>query len=197
MKIKYAINESPLGRLLVGATAQGICAVSLGDNDKSLVEFLRAKYPEAELEADQSGLKETVGTILDYLSGRQSHLDLPVDIRASAFRLKVYQALKAIPYGKTCSYEEIAHAVGSPKAVRAVGSACANNPVALVIPCHRVVRKDGTLGGYRWGIGRKEKLLEMERAAGKSNIQELFANYRGNDEFSEVEWGNPVGKEEW
>lgn len=163
MKIRYAINDSPFGRLLMGATRQGICAVSLGDIDQGLVEFLCLEFPGAELEVDQTGLKETVGIILDYLSGRQLHLDLPLDIRATTFRLKVYEALKAIPYGETRSYEEVAQAIGSPKAVRAVGSACANNPVALVIPCHRVVRKDGSLGGYRWGMGRKVKLLEMER----------------------------------
>ncbi len=173
MKISYAVNDSPFGRLLVGATGQGVCAVSLGDNDQSLVEFLRIEFPDAELEADQTGLKETVGIILDYLSGQQPHLDLPVDIRATAFRLRVYEALKAIPYGKTCSYEAIAQAIGNPKAVRAVGSACANNPVALVIPCHRVVRKDGSLGGYRWGLKRKEKLLEMEREKKSDFIQKL------------------------
>jgi AraC family transcriptional regulator of adaptative response/methylated-DNA-[protein]-cysteine methyltransferase len=165
MKIKYSINNSPFGRLLVGATEQGICMISLGDEDHSLLEALRLKFPKAETEEDQTGLKETVGIILDYLSGSQPHLDLPVDIQTTPFRLKIYEALKAIPYGKTCSYEAIAQAVGNPKAVRAVGGACANNPVALVIPCHRVVRKDGTLGGYRWGIERKEKLLEMERTA--------------------------------
>lgn len=163
MKIKYSINDSPFGRLLVGATEQGICMVSLGDEDHSLVGALRLKFPEAETEEDRTGLKETVGIILDYLSGSQPNFDLPVDIRTTPFRLKIYEALKAIPYGKTCSYEEIAQAIGKPKAVRAVGSACANNPVALVIPCHRVVRKDGSLGGYRWGIERKKNLLAMEQ----------------------------------
>ena len=163
MKIKYSINDSLFGRLLVGVTGRGVCMVSLGDVDDSLVEALHLGFPEAELIKDQAGLEETVRIILEYLFGRKFYLDLPVDIRTTAFRLKVYEALKAIPYGKTCSYEEIAQAIGEPKAVRAVGSACANNPVALVIPCHRVVRKDGLLGGYRWGLGRKEKLLEMER----------------------------------
>lgn len=163
MKIRYAISDSPFGRLLVGATEQGICMVSLGDEDHSLVETLRLKFPEAETEKDQNGLKETVGIILDYLSGSKLDFDLPVDIRTTPFRLKVYEALKTIPYGETRFYEEVAQAIGSPKAVRAVGSACADNPVALVIPCHRVIRKDGSLGGYRWGIERKAKLLEMER----------------------------------
>ncbi len=173
MKISYTINDSPFGRLLVGATGQGICMVSLGDIDEVLIEALHLEFPEAELEADQAGLKERVGLILDYLSGRQPHFDLPVDIRTTSFRLRVYEALKAISYGKTCSYEEIAQAIGNPKAVRAVGSACANNPVALVIPCHRVVRKDGSLGGYRWGLRRKEKLLEMEREKKSDFIQKL------------------------
>lgn len=163
MKIKYSINDSPFGRLLVGVTAQGVCMVSLGDVAESLIEALHLKFPKAELEADQTGLEETVRIILEYLSGHRTQLDLAVDIRTTPFRLKVYEALKAIPYGKTCSYEELAQAIGHPRAVRAVGSACANNPVALVIPCHRVVRKDGSLGGYRLGIGRKTKLLEMER----------------------------------
>lgn len=176
MKIRYTISDSPFGRLLVGATGQGICMVSLGDADHSLVGALRRKYPEAEIEEDQTVLKETVRIILDYLSGRRTHLDLPVAIRTTPFRLKVYEALKAIPYGKTCSYEEIAQAVGSPKAVRAVGSACADNPVALVIPCHRVIKKDGSLGGYRWGRERKAKLLEMERRL----FQDVFGPIHSN-----------------
>jgi AraC family transcriptional regulator of adaptative response/methylated-DNA-[protein]-cysteine methyltransferase len=163
MDIRYATNESPFGWLLVAATEKGICMVSLGDSDQDLTEALRERYPAADYVQDASYFKEVTPVISNYLSGHQPRLDLPVDIRATAFRLKVYEALKAIPYGETCSYEEVARAVGSPKAVRAVGSACANNPVALVIPCHRVVRKDGSLGGYRWGLKRKEKLLEMER----------------------------------
>lgn len=163
MQIKYLIQDSPFGRLLVAATEKGICAVSLGDSDQVLIEALRSEYPAADLRQDTTGFKDAVAAIINYLSGRQPRLDLAVDIRASAFRLRVYEALKAIPYGKTCSYEAVAQAIENPKAVRAVGSACANNPVALIIPCHRVVRKDGSLGGYRWGLGRKEKLLEMER----------------------------------
>lgn len=166
MLIKYTIQASPLGRILVAATEKGICMVSLGDSDQELVAALRERYPVADCQWDNEYCHKLTAILLAFLSGSRPDPDLPVDIQATVFRLKVYEALKAIPYGETRSYEEVAQAIGSPKAVRAVGSACANNPVALVIPCHRVVRKDGSLGGYRWGLGRKEKLLAMERRYG-------------------------------
>lgn len=163
MKIKYTVQNFPLGLLLVAATENGICMIGMGESDRELITALGKRYPAADCQRDNAYCGQLMSTLLDYCSGNLRYLDLPVDIQTTPFRLKVYEALKGIPYGKTCSYEEIAQAIGSPKAVRAVGGACADNPVALVIPCHRVVRKDGTLGGYRWGLGRKEKLLEMER----------------------------------
>jgi AraC family transcriptional regulator of adaptative response/methylated-DNA-[protein]-cysteine methyltransferase len=163
MLIKYTIQASPLGRLLIASTEKGICMVSLGDSDPNLVEALRERFSAAEFERNNAYFDKMMPAFLSYLTGQRPELDLPVDIGTTPFRLKVYEALKKIPYGKTCSYEEVAQAIGNPRAIRAVGSACANNPVALVIPCHRVVRKDGSLGGYRWGLKRKEKLLEMER----------------------------------
>ena len=163
MLIKYTIQASPLGRILVAATEKGISMVSLGDSDQDLIAALQERYPAADCQWDNDYCHKLIAVLLAYLSGSLPKLDLPIDIGTTAFRLKVYEALKAIPYGETCSYEEVAQAIGSPKAVRAVGSACANNPVALIVPCHRVVRKDGSLGGYRWGLGRKVKLLEMER----------------------------------
>ena len=162
MRIGYTIVDSPLGRLLVAATERGVCAVSLGD-DTVLESTLLGEYPAAQIQRDDTHLHQWVSAILDYLNGWQPHLDLPVDVQATAFQRRVWQELQNIPYGETRSYSEVARAIGSPKAVRAVANACANNPAALVIPCHRVVREDGSLGGYRWGIQRKAALLQQER----------------------------------
>jgi AraC family transcriptional regulator of adaptative response/methylated-DNA-[protein]-cysteine methyltransferase len=166
MRIRYTIVGSPLGRLLVAATGKGICAVSIGKSDPSLKTALLNEYPAAEIHWDKSGLREDITALLKYLDGKLPNLDLPLDVRVTAFQWKVYEALKAIPYGLTRTYREIAEAIGHPKAVRAVARACATNPAAMVIPCHRVVRKDGSLGGYRWGLEHKKTLLEKER---KSN----------------------------
>ncbi len=163
MRIRYAIVTSPLGRLLVGATERGLCAVSLGDSDVRLTAALRAEYPEADLRRDEDGLGPWAAALVKFLHGGRPHVALPLDIQATAFQQKVWNALRAIPYGDTRSYGEIARAIGRPTAVRAVARACAANPVALVIPCHRVVREDGGLGGYRWGIERKQALLDRER----------------------------------
>ncbi len=165
MSIGYTIVASPLGRLLVGATERGVSAVSLGDSDERLVAALRGEYPEADLRRDEKDLGPWVASIMAYLRGGRPHLALPLDIRATAFQRKVWDALRVIPHGATRSYGAIARAIGRPTAVRAVARACATNPVALVIPCHRVVREDGGLGGYRWGVGRKQALLSKERAA--------------------------------
>lgn len=163
MRIGYAIVDCPLGRLLVGATEKGICAVSLGDSDSVLEVALSAEYPAAEIRREESSLSKWMSAILKYLSGNQPHLNLPLDLQVTAFQWRVYKELCAIPYGSTRSYGEIAQALGHPKAARAVGRACAVNPISLVIPCHRAVQKNGGLGGYRWGIERKAKLLEIER----------------------------------
>ncbi len=169
MRIGYTIVDSILGRLLIAATGRGVCSVCLGDSDAPLVKALREEYPRAAIERDSRGLDSHVTQIREHLSGRTPALDLPVDVQATAFQWKVWQALRDIPYGETRSYAQIARAVGSPRAVRAVGHACATNRVAVVIPCHRVVRQDGSLGGYRWGLERKQALLDRERTKSKSD----------------------------
>jgi AraC family transcriptional regulator of adaptative response/methylated-DNA-[protein]-cysteine methyltransferase len=163
MEIGYKIVDCSLGRLLVAATARGVCAVSLGDDDAPLVNALHDEYPSAEIVPGGESFSAWVQAILDYLGGWQPHLDLPLDLQATAFQRRVWQELQAIPYGETRSYSQVAAAIGQQTAVRAVAHACASNPVSLVIPCHRVVRQDGSLGGYRWGIGRKQTLLAHEQ----------------------------------
>jgi AraC family transcriptional regulator, regulatory protein of adaptative response / methylated-DNA-[protein]-cysteine methyltransferase len=168
-QIGYAITDSPLGRLLVAATERGICFVSLGDDDTALDTALRHEYPAAEIARDTAdasaggpGLHAWVGAILGHLRGQQPHLDLPVDVRATAFQWRVWEALRDIPYGSTRSYRAVAESLGQPSAARAVARACAANPVAIVVPCHRVVGEDGGLRGYRWGAERKRALLAQE-----------------------------------
>jgi AraC family transcriptional regulator, regulatory protein of adaptative response / methylated-DNA-[protein]-cysteine methyltransferase len=161
--VSYAIADSPLGRLLVAATPKGICSVKLGDRDNALEDDLRREYPAASISRDRSDLTRWVKAILTYLNGRRPHLDLPLDIQATAFQWKVWRYLQSIPYGETRAYSQVASDIGAPAAVRAVARACATNPVCLVIPCHRVVGKDGSLTGYRWGVERKEALLEGEK----------------------------------
>ena len=165
MRIRYTIVDSRQGRLLVAATERGIAAVSLGASDAALETALRQEYRSAHLERDDAGLARRVATILAGLRRGSWPLDLPLDIQATAFQWRVWQALRAIPPGQTRSYGEVARALGQPRAARAVARACATNPVALVIPCHRVVAAGGGLGGYRWGVQRKRALLEGERAA--------------------------------
>ncbi len=165
VKISYTIAASPLGRLLVALTERGVCAVRMGDSDTELERDLRAEFPEATIERADAKLRASVQTILNHLNNNERRLDLPLDIRATAFQRQVWEHLRAIPYGQTVSYGGVAKALGKPGAVRAVGRACATNPVALVIPCHRVVREDESLGGYRWGLERKKKLLELENSA--------------------------------
>ncbi len=162
-RVAYTTASSPLGRLLVAATERGVCMVSLGDADEPLEEALARELPAAELRRDDAAMREQVGAIVRHLRGELPHLDLPLDVRATAFQRRVWQALREIPYGATRSYAEIARAIGAPRATRAVARACATNPVPLVIPCHRVVRSDGVSGGYRWGAKRKEELLRRER----------------------------------
>lgn len=164
--IRYTTAATRLGRLLVGRTDRGVCAVSLGDGDGH-VAALRTEYPAARLVRDDRALAPAMRSILAYLDGRETRLDLPIDIRATAFQAKVWEALRAIPYGATRSYSDVARAIGEPAAVRAVAQACAANPVPLVIPCHRVVRSDGDLGGYRLGVERKRALLVREAAAAR------------------------------
>jgi AraC family transcriptional regulator, regulatory protein of adaptative response / methylated-DNA-[protein]-cysteine methyltransferase len=160
--INYTIVDSSMGRLLVATTERGVCAVRMSDSDKELEKDLREEFPQAQIKRDDSALKEQVQKILNHLENNEPRLDLPLDIRATAFQRQVWEKLRAIPYGQTMSYGDVAKALGKPGAVRAVGRACATNPVALVIPCHRVVREDESLGGYRWGLERKKKLLGRE-----------------------------------
>ncbi len=162
-RIRWTVTACPLGRLLLAATDRGVCAVKLGDEDKELEAILTSEYRAAELERDDAGLREWADAIIRHLEGSQPHLDLPLDVQATAFQWRVWQELQAIPYGSTRTYSEVARRIRKPRAVRAVANACANNPVALVVPCHRVIRTDGDLGGYRWGLDRKQKLLEKEK----------------------------------
>jgi AraC family transcriptional regulator of adaptative response/methylated-DNA-[protein]-cysteine methyltransferase len=164
MKISYTIADCSLGRVLVGATPRGISAVSLGDHDARLVAELGREYPHAEIRRGASEASRWVRAIVRHLAGTQPRLDLPTDVVATAFQRRVWEALRSIPRGTTRSYSEIAHEIGQPRAVRAVARACATNPAAIVVPCHRVIRSDGSLGGYRWGIERKKLLLDRERA---------------------------------
>jgi len=163
MCINYTIVNCPLGRILVAATEKGVCAVSLGDSDTSLESTLISEYPSAQIQRDDHQLGQWVNALLDYLSGEQPHLNLPIDVQATAFQWRVWEALQAIPYGSTRSYSEIAQAIGKPGATRAVAQACATNPVALIVPCHRVVHQNGDSGGYRWGKERKQRLLAQEQ----------------------------------
>jgi AraC family transcriptional regulator of adaptative response/methylated-DNA-[protein]-cysteine methyltransferase len=168
MRIEYTIVDSPLGRLLVGATARGISALYIGESDEKLESALRKEYPRAELRAAAGGAegrKQWVEKILAHLRGREPSLDLPTDVQATAFQRRVWEELRRIPYGTTRTYTQIARRIGRPNAVRAVARACATNPVSVVVPCHRVVREDGKLAGYRWGLERKRALLEHESAA--------------------------------
>ena len=168
MRIIYTIAACALGRVLVAATERGVCSVALGDSDSELSAALFAEYPNASIDSRDtvisSSLNLWLSKILEHLSGRNPRIDLPLDIQATAFQWRVWEELQRIPLGTTRSYQEIANAIGKPKAVRAVAGACAGNHVALVIPCHRVIREDKSMGGYRWGLKRKKELLERERA---------------------------------
>lgn len=162
MHIRYTLVDCPLGRLLVATTGRGICAVQLGDNDAGLENALHQEYSAAHIQYDSNILDAEVEIILRHLNGEQQHLDLPLDIQATAFQCRVWQELRAIPYGETRSYSQIAQAIGDANKARAVANACAANPVALIVPCHRVVREDKSYGGYRWGTERKQRLLAQE-----------------------------------
>jgi AraC family transcriptional regulator, regulatory protein of adaptative response / methylated-DNA-[protein]-cysteine methyltransferase len=162
-RIAFAIVPCALGHLLVAGTSHGVSRIGLGDEPGALERGLRAEFPGAVIARDDATLKSWVADVVAHLDGRQAPVDVPLDIRATAFQRRVWEALRRIPYGSTRSYAEIARAIGKPKATRAVARACATNPVAVVIPCHRVVREDGELGGYRWGIERKQALLDLEK----------------------------------
>ena len=173
--IRYAIADSPLGRMLIAATDRGVCAIQFARSDGELIEGLKREFPFAVRKPDEGGLQAWVKTLLSQMQvrpkrqgtektqGRELDAALPLDIRATAFQRRVWTYLQLIPFGATQSYSEVAKGIGQPSASRAVARACATNPVAIAIPCHRVVRADGSTSGYRWGENRKKKLLEMER----------------------------------
>jgi AraC family transcriptional regulator, regulatory protein of adaptative response / methylated-DNA-[protein]-cysteine methyltransferase len=163
-RIAYVQMDSPVGRMLLAATARGLVAVRFGDDTQTLGE-LRGEYPNATLEPDPDLLAPQTQAILEHILGHTHDLNLPTDVQATIFQTRVWNALKSIPYGETRSYAEVAQAIGQPTAVRAVARACATNPIALVVPCHRVIAANGDLSGYRWGIERKRKLLEIEASA--------------------------------
>jgi AraC family transcriptional regulator of adaptative response/methylated-DNA-[protein]-cysteine methyltransferase len=161
--IAYTTFQSPLGCILLASTGRGLCSVKLGDKPESLVKILASEFSEAQLRQDRQALKPAKDQVLAFLSGDATLGKLPLDIRGTVFQQRVWSTLQQIPRGETRTYKDIAAAIGAPRAVRAVGSACGANPVALVIPCHRALRTDGGLGGYAWGISRKQKLLKIER----------------------------------
>src|SRR6266852_2620315 len=167
MRIIYTIANCSLGRLLVAATQRGVCSVALGDSDAELAAALFAEYPNASIDSRDTAISPSLNLwlnkVLAALNGQSPRIDLPLDIQATAFQWRVWEELRRIPLGATRSYQQIANAIGKPKAVRAVASACASNHVALVIPCHRVIREDKSMGGYRWGLKRKEALLQNEK----------------------------------
>jgi AraC family transcriptional regulator of adaptative response/methylated-DNA-[protein]-cysteine methyltransferase len=162
MTIAFTTVASPLGRMLIAATNRGLCAVRFGDNAAELEQDLRREFSAAEVRRDDKGLHPYVNALLASVRGENTSVDLPLDLRATAFQNKVWESLRRIPRGETRSYSDIAREIGAPSAVRAVARACSSNPVAITIPCHRVVRRDGDAAGYRWGIERKRKLLKAE-----------------------------------
>ena len=161
--IRYTITDCPLGRLLLAGTEKGVCAVYLGDTDGPLETELKREFHAATLAHDDDALSHWAGQVRVHLQGGLPHLDLPLDVRATAFQWSVWQQLQAIPRGQTRTYRQVAEALGQPTAARAVARACATNPVSVIVPCHRVIRGDGGLGGYRWGLHRKQALLDKEQ----------------------------------
>jgi AraC family transcriptional regulator of adaptative response/methylated-DNA-[protein]-cysteine methyltransferase len=164
MQIGYTVANSSIGKVLVAATTRGVSAVYLGDNQAKLVHALHKEYPRAEIRRTRETHQQWLEEILHRIAGDAPSVDLPLDVRATAFQRRVWQELQKIPRGATRTYTQVARALGKPRAVRAVARACATNPVSIVVPCHRVIRSDGTLAGYRWGLQRKEKILEREKA---------------------------------
>jgi AraC family transcriptional regulator of adaptative response/methylated-DNA-[protein]-cysteine methyltransferase len=164
MEIRFAVAECSLGAILVAATAKGVCSIQFGSAE-TLVRELQDRFPKAVLVGADAEFEGLVARVIEAVDAPHARLELPLDVRGTAFQLRVWRALGEIPLGRTASYAEIAERIGQPSAVRAVAGACAANPVAVAIPCHRVVRTDGALSGYRWGVERKRALLEREAAA--------------------------------
>lgn len=164
-QIHFAIAECGLGSLLVASSNKGVCAISLGHDPETLLRELQDRFPHADLIGGDQGFESMVASVVGFIETPSAGLDLPLDIRGTLFQQKVWQALREIPCGTTVTYSELASRIGAPRAVRAVASACAANTLAVAIPCHRVVRQDGSLSGYRWGVARKKALIEKEAAA--------------------------------
>jgi AraC family transcriptional regulator of adaptative response/methylated-DNA-[protein]-cysteine methyltransferase len=167
--IRFAIGECSLGSILVAASARGICAITLGDDPEVLAEELQDRFPNAELVGGDAAFERLVATVVGFVDAPQTGLRLPLDVRGTAFQQRVWEALRAIPYGQTTTYSELAKRIGAPRAVRGVAKACAANELAIAIPCHRVIRKSGDLAGYRWGIERKKRLLADESSSPKAS----------------------------
>jgi len=163
--IQFDIGSSTLGRVLVALNENGVCAILLGDSSQAVTRELRARFPRAQLARDVKALAAALPRVIEFAEGRRAALDLPLDPAGTAVQKKVWHALKKIPRGSTASYADIARRIDAPKSFRAVAQACGANPLALAIPCHRVVRNDGGLSGYRWGVARKRALLEQESRA--------------------------------
>jgi AraC family transcriptional regulator of adaptative response/methylated-DNA-[protein]-cysteine methyltransferase len=160
--IRFAVGECSLGSILVAATERGVCSILLGDDPDALARDLQDRFPRARLVGGDRDFERLVAKVVGFVEAPALGLDLPLDVRGTAFQQRVWQALREIPAGRTSTYTKIAARIGAPRAVRAVASACASNAIAVAIPCHRVVRRDGTLSGYRWGVERKRRLLERE-----------------------------------
>jgi AraC family transcriptional regulator of adaptative response/methylated-DNA-[protein]-cysteine methyltransferase len=161
--IRFAVGQASLGAVLVAATNKGVCAIMLGDDPDVLVRDLQDRFPRAELKGGEPRFERTVAQVVGLVEAPGQRLDLPLDIRGTAFQRRVWEVLRTIPPGETASYSDVAARLGKPAAVRAVASACAANPLAVAIPCHRVTAADGRLAGYRWGVTRKQRLLESEK----------------------------------
>jgi len=177
VSISHVTVQSPVGLMTIGATDRGLCFLQFGDREDQLIEELRHEYPNAQIaplaKPHPPELHRWIEALTRHLAGHQPHLDLPLDIRATAFQMRVWNYLQSIPYGDVQSYGEVAAGIGQPTAVRAVARACATNRVALVIPCHRVIRGTGELGGYRWGLARKRTLIDTERRFGTGRSSAL------------------------
>ena len=164
-EIRFAIGECSLGSILVAASARGVCAILLGDDPAKLARDLQDRFPRAELVGGNAGFERLVAQVVGFIEAPQVGFDLPLDVRGTAFQERVWRALRKIPTGATVTYGDLAQRIGVPKAIRAVAQACAANPLAVAIPCHRVVRSDGGVAGYRWGVERKRALLRREKVA--------------------------------